>query len=154
MVGSRDCCALSPVVCDPGGGFDVAKTTIATASQGIWWIAFAVENNDPCAVWNERLFPEIAGPCRYAIVFKAGAPGFGPISQEALLVHVVRQVGLLVAKALADAVKVLAEIVQHIGVCTQFEPVYRGVAGDAPRIPEAVTVTALRYGSAIFGISG
>ena len=44
----------------------------------------------------------------------------------------VRQIGLLVSELLTNAVKVVTEVLKHIGVGTQLVSVHRRVARDAP----------------------
>lgn len=107
-----------PVISHPKGRLDESELSIAFAGQGIWRVAFAVENHNAGIFGNEGRCPVIGGPCRDAVVLETGAPLSGPVSQLALTVQKVRQIGLFVSELFANAVKVVAEIRQHIGVCT------------------------------------
>ena len=121
-----------PVISHPKGRLDESELSIAFACQGIGWVAFAVENYNARIFGNGGRCPVIGRPCWDAVVLETGTPLSGPVGQLALFVQKVRQVGLLISELLANAVKVVAEVLKHIRMGAQLISVNRRVAGNAP----------------------
>ena len=88
----------------------MAPVAVAVADEGVWRIDFAVEDDNFATIRNARRLPVIERPARDAMVFEAGAPRLGPVLQFALALHPIRQIGLLISKALADIGVVASEI--------------------------------------------
>lgn len=94
----------------PRARFDLAPVAVAVADEGIWWIDFAVEDDNFATIRNARRLPVIERPARDAVIFKTGAPRLGPVLQLALALHPIRQIGLLIAKACADVGVIAPEV--------------------------------------------